>query len=68
MKPMTAKELRAVGKTLPRVTAEQRKREYFCGTADDFALVQDADGKPVERDDPRNAELKNSGPKKRTKK
>jgi hypothetical protein len=50
----------------PVISPERMHR--FVGDERDFALVRDKEGKPVERDDPRNAELKNSGPKKRTKK
>jgi hypothetical protein len=46
-----------------RVVSPERLRGYYTGTAADFALVQDKDGKPVARDDPRNAELRSAGPK-----
>jgi hypothetical protein len=50
----------------PVISPERMHR--FVGDARDFALVQDADGKPVERDDPRNAELKAAGPKRKARK
>jgi hypothetical protein len=62
------KEQFATGKVPGKPVISPERMHRFVGDERDFALVRDKDGKPVDRDDPRNAELKNAGPKKKTKK